>query len=196
MLAPKEIIGNSAGKVQSVRFEQMKAGPIDVSGRPRPVSTGTFVDIPCDTVLVAVGERVDSQILANDMATTPDGRLVVDPLTGETSKKNVWAAGDVVTGPSTAAEAMGMAKRLAREIDRKLTGQNRFASLFKDFSYSMEIPQEPEGNRKNRPRHLPPDQRIRNFIEINLGYDGDQAISEARRCLRCDVRPTARSPWK
>jgi len=108
----------------------------------------------------------------------------------------VWATGDAVTGPATAAEAMGDAKRVAREMDKALTGDDRFTSLFRDFHYNMDVPLEPEGNRKNRPRHLPPDQRIGNFIEISLGYDGDQAISEVRRCLRCDVRPNARSPWR
>ncbi len=197
MLAPQEILGDAKGRVRAVRFEIMKAGPIDRSGRPTPVSTGHFEDIPCDDVIVAVGERVDSGDFVKDgIRAAKDGRILADPFTLKTDLPKVWATGDAVTGPATAAEAMGDAKRVAREMDKALTGEDRFTSLFRDFHYNMDVPVEPEGNRKNRPRHLPPDQRVGNFIEINLGYDGDQAISEARRCLRCDVRPDARSPWR
>ncbi|MFA6506261.1 MAG: FAD-dependent oxidoreductase [Treponemataceae bacterium] len=197
LLAPKEAISGKNGHVSMVRFEAMGAGPVDRSGRPTPVPTGKIVELPCDDVLVAVGERVDSAAFAREgVAVGKDGRINADPFTQRIGMPNVWATGDAVTGPATAAEAMGEAKRVAKEIDKALTGEDRFASLFKDFGYGQEIPPEPEGSRKNRPRHLPPDQRLRNFIEINQGYDGDQAISEARRCLRCDVRPNARSPWR
>lgn len=197
MLAPQEILGDGKGRVRAVRFEIMKAGPIDRSGRPTPVSTGHFEDIPCDDVIVAVGEKVDSGDFVKDgIKAAKDGRILANPFTLKTDLPNVWATGDAVTGPATAAEAMGDAKRVAREMDKALTGEDRFTTLFRDFHYNMEVPVEPEGSRKNRPRHLPPDQRVGNFIEINLGYDGDQAISEARRCLRCDVRPDARSPWR
>jgi NADH-quinone oxidoreductase subunit F len=197
MLAPQEILANGKGRANAVRFEVMKAGPVDRSGRPTPVSTGQFEDVPCDDVIVAVGEKVDSASFVRDgIKAAKDGRIHADPFTLRTDLPNVWATGDAVTGPATAAEAMGVAKRVAREMDKALTGEDRFMSLFRDFQYNMDVPLEPEGSRKNRPRHLPPDQRIGNFIEINLGYDGDQAISEVRRCLRCDVRPDARSPWR
>ncbi|HSV55895.1 MAG TPA: FAD-dependent oxidoreductase, partial [Magnetospirillaceae bacterium] len=197
MLAPQEILADGKGRVRAVRFEIMKAGPIDRSGRPTPIATGHFEDIPCDDVIVAVGEKVDSgEFVKDGVKTAKDGRILADPFTLLTSLPKVWATGDSVTGPATAAEAMGDAKRVAREMDKALTGEDRFTTLFRDFHYGMEVPMQPEGLRRNRPRHLPPDQRVGNFIEINLGYDGDQAISEVRRCLRCDVRPDARSPWR
>lgn len=195
MLAPREVLGN--GRVTAMRFEVMGAGPVDPSGRPKPVPTGKMEDLRCDDILVAVGEKVDSaELAAEGLAAAKDGRIQADPFTRRCSLEGVWAAGDGVTGPATAAEAMGEARRVAQEIDRALTGADRFAELFVNFEYPMELPAEVEGFRKNRPRHLPPDQRLRNFIEINQGYDGDQALGEVRRCLRCDVRPNARSPWR
>jgi NADH-quinone oxidoreductase subunit F len=197
MITPKEILGDSKGKVRAVLFDIMKAGPTDRSGRPSPVATGKTIEIPCDDVLVAIGEKVDSaEMSAEGLSVAKDGRIHADPFTMVTKLPKVWACGDAVTGPATAAEAMGEAKRVAREIDKALVGEDRFTSLFRDFHYDMDIPLEPEGSRKNRPRHLPPDQRIANFIEISQGYDGDQAISEVRRCLRCDVRSDACSPWR
>jgi NADH-quinone oxidoreductase subunit F len=197
MITPKEILGDDKGKVRSVLFDIMKAGQTDRSGRPTPVPTGKTIEIPCSDVIVAVGEKVDSAQLSEEgLSVAKDGRIHADPFTLLTKLPKVWACGDAVTGPATAAEAMGEAKRVAREIDKALVGEDRFTTLFRDFHYNMEVPLEPEGSRKNRPRHLPPDQRIANFIEISQGYDGDQAISEARRCLRCDVRADARSPWR
>ncbi len=197
MLSPQEVLADGKGHARAVRFEIMEAGSTDRSGRPTPVATGHFEDIPCDDVIVAVGEKVDSgDFVREGLRVAKDGRIQTDPFTLRTDLPNVWATGDAITGPATAAEAMGMAKRVAREINKALTGEDRFTSLFRDFHYNMDVPLETEGSRRNRPRHLPPDQRIGNFIEINLGYDGDQAISEARRCLRCDVRPDARSPWR
>jgi NADPH-dependent glutamate synthase beta subunit-like oxidoreductase len=197
MVAPLEILSGKNGRVSGVRFRVMKSGPTDRSGRPAPVPTEETLDIPCTDVIVAVGEKVDSAAMAGaGIGILKDGRLKVDPFTLRTALPTVWATGDSVSGPATAAEAMGAAKQVAREIDRVLMGQDRFKSLFKNFDYAMEIPLEVEGNRKNRPRHLPADQRKGNFVEINLGYDGDQAISEVRRCLRCDVRPNACSPWR
>lgn len=197
MLSPREILKGSDGRIKAVRFEQMKPGPIDSSGRPRPIPTGITEDLACSDLLVAVGETVDSEALNKEgLSTHRDGRIKTDPFTNLTSRPLVWASGDAVEGPATAAEAMGEAKRTAREIDRVLSGKDRFTQLFKQFTYNMEIPVEHEGSRKNRPRHIPPDQRIGNYLEINTGYDGDQAISEVRRCLRCDVRPNARSPWR
>jgi NADPH-dependent glutamate synthase beta subunit-like oxidoreductase len=48
----------------------------------------------------------------------------------------------------------------------------------------------------NRSKQIPPEARRGNFIEISMGYTGDQAAAEAARCLRCDVRKNARSPWR
>jgi NADH-quinone oxidoreductase subunit F len=197
MITPREFLDDGKGHVRAIRFEVMKAGQADRSGRPTPVPTGQTIDIECDDVLVAVGEKVDSAELAREgIEAARDGRIKADPFTMLTALPKVWATGDAVSGPATAAEAMGEAKRVAREIDKVLSGEDRFASLFRNFQYAMDIPLEPEGSCKNRPRYLPPDQRKGNFIEISQGYDGDRAISEARRCLRCDVRPNARSPWR
>ncbi len=197
MLAPEEILAGKDGKVSGVRFQVMKPGAMDRSGRPAPEPSGKTIEIPCDDVIVAVGERVDAEAFGNaGLRIAKDGRVDADPFTLGAGLPNVWAAGDAVTGPATAAEAMGQAKTAAREIDKALTGQERFASLFHDYSYSMDVPLEPVKGRMNKSKQIPPESRRGNFIEIALGYSGDQAASEAARCLRCDVRKDARSPWR
>jgi len=195
MLQPVEIIGEK-GRVKSVRFKVMKPGGIDTSGRPTPVETDRTLDIPCDDVYVAIGERVESSSLkATSLNAARDGRIIVDRLTCKTSG-NVWAIGDAVTGPATAAEAMGLGKLVARTIDAELMRRDAFGSLFRDFGHSMALPPEPSKTRMCRSRLVPPEERRGNFQEIAMGYSGEQALVEAARCLRCDIRADARSPWR
>jgi NADH-quinone oxidoreductase subunit F len=60
----------------------------------------------------------------------------------------------------------------------------------------MAVPPEPVKTHMCRSRLVPPEQRRGNFQEIAMGYSGEQALLEAARCLRCDIRADARSPWR
>ncbi len=189
LAAPHEIIADEKGKVKALKVEIMTGGSIDISGRRRPVSTGKYQEIPCDSIIMAVGERVDSEQLANaGWATTTDGRLMVDPFTFQTSDPQLYAGGDAVTGPSTAAEAMGMAKKAAAAIDLALMKEIRFHLLFREFQYKNHIPLNPKTSPKNKSGKLSVKERIGNFQEVEVGFTGEQARNEVERCLRCDVR--------
>ncbi len=195
MLQPEEILGKN-GKASAVRFRVMKSGGIDESGRPKPVATERTVDIPCDDVYIAVGEKVDSAYLAKaGMPVRKDGRLDCSGFAGKL-KGTIYAIGDAVTGPATAAEAMGLGKRTAKAIDSELMARDIFPSLFGEVKYTMVIPLEASKSRMNKSKLVPPEQRRGNFQEIALGYNGEQAMLEAGRCLRCDVRANALSPWR
>ncbi|HRY56104.1 MAG TPA: NADH-ubiquinone oxidoreductase-F iron-sulfur binding region domain-containing protein [Spirochaetia bacterium] len=199
MAQPVEAIAGPGGSVRALKVMKMKAGPIDQSGRPSPVATGESYEIPCDTLVVAVGEKVESSGLASvGAAIARDGRVEADPFTRRTANPKFFAAGDAVTGPATAAEAMGLAKEAAASIDAALMGEaagaRRFERLFRGFDYGMEVPLEPSKARMSRARRVPPSDRRGNFVEISLGYTGEQARIEAERCLRCDVRERARRP--
>jgi len=83
---------------------------------------------------------------------------------------------------------MGIAKRAAEQIDFDLTGKRRFHKLFRDFEYSNELPLKPEGGERHYSEKIPVIERKGNFNEISKGFNIEQAIMEASRCLRCDVR--------
>lgn len=192
MLAPQEILGDANGKARAVRFMKMQGGRLDVSGRRTPMATGQTQDIEVDAVVVAIGERVEAPGFHDSgLEFDSSGTVVADPLTLRTKVAKVWAAGDVVLGPATASEAMALARRAAQDIDRTLTGQDRFASLFRTFSYGSEVPHEVVKHPMNRARRLPAAERKGNFQEIGGGYTGEQAYQEASRCLRCDVKADA-----
>jgi NADH-quinone oxidoreductase subunit F len=201
MAQPLEAIAGSTGAVRALKVMKMKAGPIDQSGRPSPVATGESYEIPCDTLVIAVGERVDSSgIEAVGVKLERDGRIAADPFTYRCASPKFFAAGDAVSGPATAAEAMGMGKEAAAALDEALVGAatdgkaSRFERLFRHFDYAMEVPREPSRARMSKAKRVPPEDRRGNFVEISLGYTGEQARIEAERCLRCDVRERSRLP--
>jgi NADPH-dependent glutamate synthase beta subunit-like oxidoreductase len=178
---------------------KMSPGGIDESGRRKPVPTDKTELLLCDTIISAVGEKVSSGIIAEcGLETRKNGTVVADSFTFRTARKKVYAIGDIVSGPATAAEAMGMALRASRAIDRELSGkaaydEARFESLFGNFTYSDEVPDEPVGDAMRRAPMIPVSERRRNFVELSLGYSGKQAMEEAERCLRCDVGTARRA---
>ncbi len=196
MLAPEAFLGDAQGRVRAVRFRKMKPGPLDRSGRPTPVPAGQTLEISCDAVLLAIGERVGSEALSKaGIECARNGTVRIDGFTLKTNVPTIYAVGDAVTGPATASEAMGLAKRAAQAIDKALTGEDRFRRLFREFNYGMGVPVNPTKCSNVTVRHIPVVARRGNFMEITQGYSGQQAHSESLRCLRCDVRDNARKPW-
>jgi NADPH-dependent glutamate synthase beta subunit-like oxidoreductase len=198
MASPVEILTKQKdGKriARAVRIQRMKAGPVDSSGRPTPIPTDKFEDISCSTVILAIGEKVDiAGIESIGVECLKNGRIKVEPFSLVTSNPKVYAIGDATLGPATAAEAMGQAKTVAEIVDQALSGKKRFDTLFRRFDYKMEIPLKISKEKMTRAAMLPVNARKSNFMEINLGYTGEQARIEAERCLRCDVREHKREP--
>lgn len=123
--APKEILGET--EVEGMKLEVMELGEPDESGRRSPVSTGEFVTIDFDSVIVALGTGPNPiiQKSAEDenlqLDTDKKGYIVINASTGETSIEDVYAGGDVApVGTSTAINAMGAGKRAAKAIIEKL----------------------------------------------------------------------------
>lgn len=199
MAQPIEVLADSSGatpKVKALRIQRMKAGPVDASGRPTPVPTDDFYEIPCDSIIVAIGEKVNlAGIESIGIKTERDGRIRVDPFSLRSENPKIFACGDVVMGPATAAEAMGQARIVSESLDESLMGEKRFQKLFRSFDYKMEVPLKLTKQRMTRAQFIPIDARKSNFMEISLGYTGEQARIEADRCLRCDVRERKRQTY-
>ena len=74
--------------------------------------------IPTDQVLVAIGQRLDIQRITSSVElATNRGYLAVNPVTGQSSEKWVFAGGDAVTGPASVVEAVAAGERAAVGID-------------------------------------------------------------------------------
>ena len=94
-----------------LRCEKMRLGEPDASGRRAPVGTGEFVEIPCDLVISAVGEKVDSALMAaNGIEMGRKGPAFKTNLDG------VWCAGDAHRGPATVVEGIADAAAFAEAV--------------------------------------------------------------------------------
>ena len=83
---------------------------------------------------------------------------------------------------------MGIARHAAEAIDFDLMKEKRFHHLFKEFVYKDEVPQEPDVVKKIQPKKMTVKERVSNFQEVLTGYSGEEALQEAARCLRCDIK--------
>ncbi len=176
------------GKLKSLRLSVTNPGEYDISGRRRPVPAEGTETIKCDCAVIAIGEDVDSSFLKDcGVSVTGRGRAAADPFTMEVSN-GIYAAGDVVSGPSTAAEAMEQGKKAARRIDRELMDEDRIESIKKEISYSMEVPAKPDGRGQSKTKAISLAKRKSGFEEVRKGFTAAQALTEAARCLRCDVK--------
>jgi len=124
LAAPLNFIGDNDGRLKGLRCQRMELGEPDESGRRRPVPIeGSEFETECDTAVVSIGAG------ANPLLTkaTPDielnrrGYIIAEPETGKTTKKAVWAGGDIVTGQATVILAMGAGRTVANSIHRYLT---------------------------------------------------------------------------
>ena len=101
----------------------MELGEPDESGRRSPVPIkGSEFEIECDLCIVAVGSGANPLLTSEtpDMKLNQWGYVIADPETGKTTKRGVWAGGDIVTGAATVILAMGAGRKAANSIDKFL----------------------------------------------------------------------------
>jgi NADH-quinone oxidoreductase subunit F len=192
LAAPKRLLDNGSGRVKALEVARTRLGEIDYSGRRSPVLTDEIETIDCDTVLLAIGEKVDSAMLKGfGLKMEKNGTLAVDPFTLQTSNPKIYAGGDLVSGASNVTNAMAFGKRAAAIIDRRLMGEDRFDQLWRKIEYQNTVAHEPDPTERQTCPYLDPDLRRDSFEEVALGLDKTKAVDEAGRCLRCDVKAGA-----
>jgi glutamate synthase (NADPH/NADH) small chain len=116
---PIEYIGDERGWVKQMVCQRMELGEPDDSGRRRPaVVKGSEFTIDVDTVVVSVGTMANPVIpmTTPGLETNRWGYIVTKDETGETTRRGVWAGGDIVTGSATVILAMGAGRKAARAI--------------------------------------------------------------------------------
>ncbi len=122
LAAPLEFIGDECGNVKQVKAIRMQLGEPDASGRRRPIKIpGSEFLIDAQTVLIAIGQSPNPLVpmTTPDLKTKKEGTIAVDP-EGRTSKKGVFAGGDIASGAATVILAMGDGKRAARAMHKYL----------------------------------------------------------------------------
>jgi glutamate synthase (NADPH/NADH) small chain len=127
LMNPLEFIGNEQQWLTGAKCLKMELGEPDESGRrkPVPIKDSEFI-LPIDMAIISIGNGSNPLInqTTPDIAVSKRDTIVVDINTMETSKENVYAGGDIVTGGATVILAMGAGRTAAKAIHEKLTGSN------------------------------------------------------------------------
>jgi len=182
-------VHEQGGRLSKVECIRMKLGEPDASGRQRPEPVkGSEYTIDVDNLIIAIGQAVDKAVLSEELSYTNRGTLAIDAVTRETNIAGVFAGGDVVTGPKDVIWAVSAGKEAAESIKRYLSGtdirEGRPTELKRVEDVSKEGVQ-----RKSRASMPMLDVKARegSFVEVELGFDENAAIEEAKRCLSCSA---------
>lgn len=119
---PISINGKDSNFVQSITCQKMKLGEPDDSGRRKPIPIeGEIFDMDADCVIMAIGTSPNPLISRStkELETEAWGGIICEKETGKTTKENVYAGGDAVTGSATVILAMEAGKKAAEAIKRK-----------------------------------------------------------------------------
>jgi glutamate synthase (NADPH) small chain len=119
LCAPIEYLGDENGMVKQVRCQVMELGEPDSSGRRRPVpKVGEEFTLDVDMGIIAIGSGANPLLTRHtrQMDLNKRGYIVTDER-GRTTRRGVWAGGDIVTGSATVILAMGAGKTAAKDID-------------------------------------------------------------------------------
>ena len=121
---PIAFLGDEKGWLTQARCMKMELGAPDVSGRrsPVPIKGSEFI-LPVNVAIIGVGTNANPLIQSStpDLKTTPRNYIVADPQTTRTSKRGVFAGGDIVTGGATVILAMGAGRKAAASIHEYLS---------------------------------------------------------------------------
>lgn len=115
---PKKIEG---GKLTCVK---MALGEPDASGRRRPVETVESIELDCNTLITAIGEHADTKAITEfGIPCSEKGWPIVNKDTNETEVENVYAVGDMATGPSTVVRCISSARKAVEAVLDKVIGE-------------------------------------------------------------------------
>jgi NADPH-dependent glutamate synthase beta subunit-like oxidoreductase len=186
-----EKIVSGDGKAEGVKLLKCLS-VFDGAGKFAPKLDRTdSATVMAETVIVAIGQETDRSCLPGDV-TGPNGLIAYGLGTYQTSIANIFAAGDVVTGPASVAAAIGGGKRAAQAINFHLRG----IELEQLPPVKMPVfPGLPEGAKLERAmRHEKANVRqvgSKDFSEIYQGFDVVDALAEADRCMYCGAKSIA-----
>lgn len=124
LTAPVEFLSDGKGWLRAARCVRMELGEPDSSGRRRPVPIpGSEFELPLSVAIMAIGTSANPivQSTTPGLETNKRGYIAANPDTQRTSRKGVFAGGDIVTGSATVILAMGAGRRAAASIHEFLT---------------------------------------------------------------------------
>jgi NADH-quinone oxidoreductase subunit F len=191
LTAPNEIV-TAGGRATGVRCSRMVLGEFDKSGRRRPQEkAGDEYTVKADQVVAAIGQALNPSEINNGISLklNKSQYLETDPVTGRTSEPWIFAGGDSATGPASVIEAIAAGEKAAVGISTFLTGKaDPFWRAAKTVDTFFDPDADPVSYGRAEMPLLPVAERNNNFREVEITWEQQVAIREAKRCLRCDYR--------
>jgi len=196
LVSPKEVCSAEDEEcVEKVTCSPVELGEPDESGRPKPIEIpDKTVEIKSDSVVLAIGQQPDRELLENEGLEVEDYTLAKNSKF-QTNYEDVFTAGDANLGPSSIVESTGMAREAAYALDAYLEDRledyevledykDPFGYVHKDEFTEEDLLDYNKESRKEMPTR-PPQERNVDFDRIELGFSTEPARNEAERCLEC-----------
>jgi len=187
-LGPKQFVGSN-GKLTGLEVIHCTS-VFDAQHRFSPTfAAGTEAVIPCDTVILAIGQASDLSFLkpSDGIEITRQGTPKIDAATLMTTAPGIFAAGDIAFGPRLIINAVADGKKAAEEIDKFIRGtawkpKPKYVQITVLDHHKM-AEQYDEYSRLAVP--VIPLERRTGIAEVETGFTEEQARREASRCLQC-----------
>ncbi len=191
-----QVVGfsGSSGSLKVVQVRATQPGPADANGIAWPVIVpeSRTEALAFERAFVAIGQTgAYSDMPSSDGWHVSDRGLIASDELGRSGMAGVYVAGDATTGATSVVKAMADGRRVAGQVVEDLTGRPG------GHDRGRVVPQRPETRdfdpvpddlplkERTAMPELPVERRQVNFNEVALGFDEEQARSEAARCLQC-----------
>ncbi|MBR2752751.1 MAG: FAD-dependent oxidoreductase [Lachnospiraceae bacterium] len=181
--APVKVEKDADGNVAAMWLQPQIVGPVQ-GGRPKPVNADVEpVRVPCDRVLIAIGQGIDSNQFGDYGIPISRGRIDALDTSSISDADGIFAGGDCVTGPATVIRAIAAGKVAAANIDEYL-------GFHHEIEADIELPRirfddhKPCGRVNMQER--PAAERVKDFGLMECCMTEEEAMQESGRCLHCD----------
>jgi NADPH-dependent glutamate synthase beta subunit-like oxidoreductase len=193
---PKKILDDN-GKVSGLDLVRCTS-VFDDEGNFCPFFDDTTKTVEADQVILAIGQTSETAF-CKDFCFFDDkgslqvnnGLIAIDKETQETDMSGVFAGGDVANGPGAIIDAIAAGRRAASSIDKYLGGDGIIGEDYRKHADPLPYDGKRETGFADLKRAKMPaltiSERHKGFMEVDLCFSDDQAVSEANRCLQCDL---------
>jgi putative selenate reductase len=190
LVSPLRIVRNDAGDVVALECQRNELGEPGPDGRRKPIAVlDSEFQIPCDSVIIAVGQNPDFEFLGAGIGLTREGGIDIDPLTGATKIPGVYAGGDAAeAGPESIIAACEGGRKAAEAMCRQwgveyVQPPSEMPILSNDDIIEVKHVRARKIEQEE-PGCLPVPFRT-GFDMIELTLTPAQAVAEAKRCVQC-----------
>ena len=190
-LAIADVLDEIALEVEDLTDEVMELGEPDEKGRRKPVGTGRFETVEVDSVIGAIGQVVDwGSLDVGALETTKKGTAIVDEITCQSAQSDIFAGGDVVTGPKFAINAIAAGKEAAISLHRYVhpgqtltMGRDRRFYKALDKEHALLDLAQFDNDKRQMPGYNAA--KANTFSDARVTFTEEQVRKETARCLGC-----------